>query len=188
MSAARSSHQPSGCPGLSRASNRAGHKVDFRKAGYSASDWRDKPGNDAFDHCWVSPRAVMPGLVPGINRPATRLTSERLATEHWIAGTSPATTNSYGRISARGRPRSDSTSQSFESSSRATSVSSSSRAECRSGGCMRSKYTGAALGGGAAVLGYRGSLQIGNQIALDNRRAEMVYLSQVLLCRRVAAS
>lgn len=34
--------------------------------------------------------------------------------------------------------------------------------------------TGAALGGGAAALGYRGSLQIVNQIAPDNRRAEMV--------------
>jgi MFS family permease len=33
---------------------------------------------------------------------------------------------------------------------------------------------GAALGGGAAALGYRGSLQIVNQIAPDNRRAEMV--------------
>jgi len=34
--------------------------------------------------------------------------------------------------------------------------------------------SGAALGGGAAALGYRGSLQIVNQIAPDNRRAEMV--------------
>jgi MFS family permease len=34
--------------------------------------------------------------------------------------------------------------------------------------------TGAALGGGAAALGYRGSLQIVNQIAPENRRAEMV--------------
>ena len=34
--------------------------------------------------------------------------------------------------------------------------------------------TGAALGGGAAALGYRGSLQVVNQIAPDNRRAEMV--------------
>jgi MFS family permease len=34
--------------------------------------------------------------------------------------------------------------------------------------------TGAALGGGAAALGYRGSLQIVNQIAPDNRRAELV--------------
>lgn len=33
---------------------------------------------------------------------------------------------------------------------------------------------GAALGGGAAALGYRGSLQIVNQIAPDDRRAEMV--------------
>jgi MFS family permease len=33
---------------------------------------------------------------------------------------------------------------------------------------------GAALGGGAAALGYRGSLQVVNQIAPDNRRAEMV--------------
>ena len=33
---------------------------------------------------------------------------------------------------------------------------------------------GAALGGGAAALGYRGSLQIVNQIAPDNRRAELV--------------
>jgi predicted MFS family arabinose efflux permease len=34
--------------------------------------------------------------------------------------------------------------------------------------------TGAALGGGAAALGYRGSLQIVNQIAPENRRAELV--------------
>jgi MFS family permease len=34
--------------------------------------------------------------------------------------------------------------------------------------------TGAALGGGAAALGYRGSLQIVNQIAPENRRAEVV--------------
>jgi MFS family permease len=34
--------------------------------------------------------------------------------------------------------------------------------------------TGAALGGGAAALGCRGSLQIVNQIAPENRRAEMV--------------
>jgi MFS family permease len=33
---------------------------------------------------------------------------------------------------------------------------------------------GAALGGGAAALGYRGSLQIVNQIAPENRRAELV--------------
>ena len=33
---------------------------------------------------------------------------------------------------------------------------------------------GAALGGGAAALGYRGSLQIVNQIAPENRRAEVV--------------
>ncbi len=33
---------------------------------------------------------------------------------------------------------------------------------------------GAALGGGAAALGYRGSLQIVNQIAPDSRRAEVV--------------
>ena len=33
---------------------------------------------------------------------------------------------------------------------------------------------GAALGGGGAALGYRGSLQIVNQIAPDNRRAEIV--------------
>jgi hypothetical protein len=34
--------------------------------------------------------------------------------------------------------------------------------------------SGAALGGGAAALGYRGSLQIVNQIAPDNRRGEVV--------------
>jgi Major Facilitator Superfamily len=41
--------------------------------------------------------------------------------------------------------------------------------------------TGAALGGGAAALGYRGSLQIVNQIAPDTRRAEVVS-SYLMFC------
>ena len=40
---------------------------------------------------------------------------------------------------------------------------------------------GAALGGGAAALGYRGSLQIVNQIAPDSRRAEVVS-SYLMFC------
>ena len=40
---------------------------------------------------------------------------------------------------------------------------------------------GAALGGGAAALGYRGSLQIVNQIAPDGRRAEVVS-SYLMFC------
>jgi MFS family permease len=47
---------------------------------------------------------------------------------------------------------------------------------------------GAALGGGAAALGYRGSLQIVNQIAPDSPpRRGGLELSHVLLCWRVAA-
>ena len=40
---------------------------------------------------------------------------------------------------------------------------------------------GAALGGGAAALGYRGSLQIVNQIAPDSRRAEVIS-SYLMFC------
>jgi hypothetical protein len=40
---------------------------------------------------------------------------------------------------------------------------------------------GAAVGGGAAALGYRGSLQIVNQIAPDSRRAEVVS-SYLMFC------
>ena len=40
---------------------------------------------------------------------------------------------------------------------------------------------GSVLGGGAAALGYRGSLQIVNQIAPDSRRAEVVS-SYLMFC------